>query len=795
MYLINGIYVSYAYAGFAPRNIFRNEGSMAYMALVVLLTSLCLFRPILGSNTVKPVYQHDIIPVVNMEYNVNTNRDKIPTSTYSKFTPTSNNDDRPCSLSVTNASINTFKRAVMSKDLSFVYLRLRGMKLTGSKKIVGEDFWIWTFGGKSGGTEFLTWPIDFGVLSMGILNLYVGGPLEVDLFNTSGDCSTLQVGTNSTDLTIAETLTQLILALIDDIAESNRQYYSSYLCFKKRMWIEPKIVYDMCLNMFCPLEALEYICSYVRLDPKTGRADISQDKFIYRYNTLWWAVPMLVTFLLFIFCPIPILWVSIKCSEYFETVGRETDDYVQNDGSDHITVARTLVSPFLTLYRRQSSCSVRVGRSLVPILSLSFVCLQIYLDYKYFNDIVTICIEKYVPMGFRTMLAGPAKSSDRFLKALGGPFVACSCYIFVAVILLIVPKSVSGHLESGLVNGNALSMSTSISVCTSNVEKYGSTLISNKNGFVKVYSVLIAQFNMFINITFWKSVLYLQFRKCKDVFAQRSRFTYIKVAITIPLRLCEVLLSGTMYGCPVIGLGVIIFRSYLVWFRQNISCPMKRIVIVFFEVILVVSIVFFFYMFCSIFIDACCFISRLCIFTYTGVIVYPLEAYGYFILVISVIYYFSEYLKNFSLQYRRLLSYVIRSCETMGVEGIENEVVTFRSGFKGIKAKLFYDVIELYDPIRKRILVSFLWFCTLTYILGILVHLLMQRKAMRELHTIMHVGTTIFLCAFPKLVKSVFSTKNDLLKEMHAIEEIKLIIRRYLLPHIESNVQEIDLDG
>lgn len=244
---------------------------------------------------------------------------------------------------------------------------------------------------------------------MGILYLHVGGPLEVDLFNTSGDCSNLQVGANGTDLAIAEALSRLILALIEDAPESNGQYHSSYLCFKKRMWIEPKIVFDICRNMFCPLEALEYVCRDVRFDLKTGKADISQGESIYRYDTLWWAVPMIFTFLLFIFCPIPIVWVAVKCSEYFQTVGRETDEYVQNDRPDHITVARILVSPLLTLSRRRNSCSLRIARCLVPILSLSFVYLQIVLDYEYFKDIVTICIDKYVPMGFRTMLAGPAK--------------------------------------------------------------------------------------------------------------------------------------------------------------------------------------------------------------------------------------------------------------------------------------------------------------------------------------------------------------------------------------------------
>ena len=745
------------------------------------------------TNTVNSLHEQDDTSIVNEEHNSKSNFEDDLTAVYDNFSSASNDDEPLCTLDVTNASINAFKHAVMSKDLSFVYLRLRGIHLKGSKWIVGEDFWIWTFGGITGSVEFLTWPVDFGVLSMGILNLHVGGPLEMHLFNTSGNCSNLEVGSNktNTDIAVSRALSKLILALVESIPDSSARYFPTYLCFKKRMWIEPEIVYDICRNMFCPVEALEYVCHEVGFDLKSGKVDISIGESIYRYDTLWWAVPMIVTFLLFIVCPIPIMWVASRCSEYFETVGREQEEYMQSDGSYHVTIARTLISPLLALCTRRRSWAIRVARCLVPILSLGFVYLQIVLDYEYFKDIVTICIDKYVPMGFRTMLAGHAKSSDRFLKVFGGPFVACSCYVFVAIILLAVPTSLSAHLETGLFKDRTLSRSTAMSVSMHDVERYGSVIFNKKHGYVKVYSVLIAQLNMVINTKFWKYVLDLQYDKCKQVYTQGSR---VKLAIMIPLRILEVLVVGFMYGCPIIGFGVIIFRSYLIWVRQHVSCRMKQIIIVLFEVILVFSLIFFFYMFCSIFIDACCFLSRLCIFTYTGVIVYPSEAYGYLILVLSVLYYFWEYLNNFSLHYERLLDRIIKSCESLDIEDIDNEVVTFRSGWKGIKGKLFYEVVELYDPIRKRVLVSFLWFCMITYILGMLVHLVMQRNELRDLHTIMHVGTTIFLCAFPKLIKSVCASKRKLVKEKGENEEIKLIIKRCLLPNLECNIQEIHLE-
>ena len=747
------------------------------------------------SNKATHTYEVEKTSAANKDYNLNSTFEGTTTAVHQTLPSILGNDTALCTLDVTNASIDAFKKAVMSKDLSFVYLRLRGVDLIGSKWIVGEDFWIWTFGGQSGGIEFLTWPVDFGVLSMGILNFHVGGPLEMHLFNTSGDCSNLEVGNNktNTDMVVSQALSKLILALAESVPDSSAKYFPSYLCFKKRMWIEPQIVFDICRNMFCPLEALEYVCHEVGFDLRSGKIDIGLSPKFFRYDTLWWAVPMIVTFLLFLFCPIPMMWVAVECSDYFKTVGRNAEEYVKSDGSYHVTIARTLVSPLVHLCTRRRSWVIRVARCWVPILTLSFVYIQILLDYEYFKDIVTICIDKYVPMGFRTMLAGHAKSSDRFLKLLGGPFVACSCYIFVAGILLVVPESVSKHLEAGLPNAPSSTRRSIFSVSIQDVERYGSVLLSNKHGYVKIYAVLIAQFNMAINKRFWKYVIVLQYDKCKQVYDAGSR---LKLAISIPLRIVEVLAGVFVYGCPIIGFGVIIFRSYLVLVRRIVSCPepMKWIVIVVFEIILVVCLALVFYMFCCIFIDACCFISRLCIFTYTGVIVYPSEAYGYLILVISVLYYFWEYLNNFSLHYERLFSRIISCCERIDVDDIVNEVITFRSGCKGIRSKLFYDIIELYDPIRKRMLVSFLWFCTITYILGMLVQLVMQRNELRELHTIMHVGTTIFLCAFPKLIKSVCASKTSLVKEKREYEELKVIIRQYTLPNLEGNIQEIHLE-
>lgn len=703
------------------------------------------------------------------------------------------NDDKACVLGVEKKSVNRFINKVLQNELSFVYLQLKltnGLSLRGSKFIVGEDFWIWTYTGDKGGYEFLSWPIGFGVLSMGILNLHVGGPLDIELYNISGDCSSLQVGQYKTDISITKALsalTEALIAIVDTRIHLEERYDYSFLCYKRRLWIEPKFLFDICRNMFCPLEALQYSCRLAFYNKRKNGTDIDSKELIMSYDSLWWVVPMIITVLLFIYCPLIILGFAAKCSLYFRQYDDETDnmgtEIVFLDGTDHITIAKSLIGSLLHVFRCKQYCCLRVLRCLLPCLSLFFVILQIYLDSRYLKKIVMICVDKYVPMGFRTMLAGYNKSSSRYLVFLGGPYIACGYYILTGGILLITPKSVSKTLESGLTSPDDVNDISPLYLSTDIQERYGAVLINDKRGFERAYNLLHAQFNMSINPYFWKFILDLQRNRCRDLHTVHC----LKIPFIFCVRVLEVVFSAIIYCCPITGFGIILFRSYRILIRSCMSCPIRRWLSFLIEVFLILNIVFFFFLFCCIFIDACCFICRLCIFTFTGLVVYPVDAYGYLIFFVTAIYYIWEYFNTFSSHYSEILSLTIQSCESLEKENGTASLVKRHLQFKGIKPSILKNVIEMYSPVRKRLLITFILLSVIIYVLGMSISLIMQRHEERSLPLFLHLGTTLFLCAFPKLIKSMCFSKNRRLKQTQERERIKAIVKLYLSHPSENN--------
>ena len=699
----------------------------------------------------------------------------------------------PCVLHVNQTSLDYFTRMARRNDLSFAYLRLKvetGLYLYKSKHTVDEDLWIWTYYGNLGGYEFLSWPMDFGIWSLGILSIYVGGPYDIALYNSSGNCSYLKVGDIVTDRTIGRALTNLTESLIHTGGSKDAERYElSFLCYKRRKYIQPTVLYYLCQNMFCPFQALENSCHFY------DSHKLSNHQYMFSYHNLLWIGPTIIAVIIFFFSPLFILGLAMKCKEYLMQYKNESGDgrdkYVFLDGSYHITVAKMLLGPLLVVFSNNHCACLRMIRCLLPFMSLSVIGLQIFLDNQYQYELVIKSIENNVHMGFRSMLAGFSQSSEKFLPVLGGPFIVCGFYLLIACLILVVPRSVSATLENGINATDFLIDISPLSLNMTLLERYGSVIIVKKRGFSKVYNVLIARFNICINVKFWKFVVLFQHKRWREFNTNKLRSFLLPFFIV--LCLFEVLLCVVFYGIPIVAFGIIIFRAYHALLRRHLGYRFSKVCVYLSDVILLISLVLFCFIFCSVFLDACRFISRVCIFTFTGMVVYPTAAYGYFIFFATVIYYLWEYFNNFAMHYNNILQLTISACESIQKARPTEGLVKKLSNCKGIKSRLFFDVIDLYSPIRKKILVSFVLFLSTVYILEMAVHLITQRHEFHELHTIMHVGTTLFVCAFPKIIQSMCRFANAKQKRKREKKELKMIIKRCLSYSSDNETSESDL--
>lgn len=139
-----------------------------------------------------------------------------------------------------------------------------------------------------------------------------------------------------------------------------------------------------------------------------------------------------------------------------------------------------------------------------------------------------------------------------------------------------------------------------------------------------------------------------------------------------------------------------------------------------------------------------------------------------------------EYSCKFSAYFDNLLCSIIQVCESIETENYSQNLVFTRFNCKGIKASLFYSVLDMYSPIRKRVLVLFLCLSITVYILGMSVQLIMQRDELLELHMIIHVFITIFLCALPKLLFLKMNTSDSEQNQRLKREELRNFVMRCL---------------
>ena len=703
-------------------------------------------------------------------------------------------DKRHCKLQLARKSITKFRHIVYYNDLNYVTLHLimTDGSFAPSKSIVGVNHWIWTYFGERGGLPFLKWPLEFGSWSFGLLNTFTGGPFKMYLNTTDGNCSSLKVGKESDDLAISGALLNLTLAMHD---LRNNQYDPSFWCYRKRMYLNPQYLYRICINIVCPFVAIKHVCCKYYYNVRKQHRELSCENNEHTYDTLLWLTPIFIAVILFTFCPLLLLSIgrsiTRKAKEYSMAL---TTDNVYLDRTDQVTLMKTLIAPVSSVSARIAMCLSRSLRFMLPFLSLTLIGIQIYVDSQEDNlEYVRECVDKGVPMGFRSISSGWKNSAQNFLPYLGGPFVACILYLVITCFIVTMPRSLANTLVSGLCVADNINAVAPLRLTFDLLERYGSTPVRKLHGYKKVYNAYIGQLNLLINIKFWKFVLCIQINRWKAFCTNHSKLRSVLLPLYIILCVIEVLLCLFVYGCPIISFGITIYKAYRGLLLYHVNNRFRKPFVIMTSMFLLPCIIFFLFMFCTIFLDACLYLSRLCIFTYTGIILYPKVSYGYLIFVATVVYYLWDSIQDYSRFYFQLLRMTVSACESIQRANDVEPLVVKKKGFKGIRRRLFEEVIESYSPQRKKVIASFVKVVLILGILGLSVHLLMKTNKFQDLHVIMHVGTTLLICACPKFLNSMCSDQSSRIRQQKAKLEIKVVVKR-ALGYFTDDEDEEDTD-
>jgi len=723
-------------------------------------------------------------------------------------------DNLPCQLVVDRKSVDRFRHLVYFQKANYVYLNLTpvagsGIELKKANWTVGENIWIWTFWGQEGAFEFLRWPTEFGIWSLGLLyesTIYEPMTIFLNKNGSHRDCSDLRVGNRDDDLIIAEALKSLAFEMMDLGEDSRQKYGPSFFCYKKRVIIDP---YALCKHIVCPIEAIRHSCCNIFYNITVGgRVVVCREQDMV-FDEEWWIIPSIISMILFCYSPILLAYlmfvtkrkdcgrvkVDVRQTDHPETIiealesnNQPQNEFVLLEGHNHVTLFNSLSICFPHCQNDSVWVLVRTIRIFIPLLSVSVISLQVLVDYYVLNEYVHEFVDTGVPMGFRSLLVGYKKSKKNFLPFFGGPFVALGCYLAITALMVILPRSPLQLLTGAVMSSDSDHSeyeSSPLWIRERNKELLGSINISRCEGLLKPYNLLLAQLSMLINVKFWKHVFCIQFKR---VSRKCGRYMwYIVLPFYFVFCVLELLLAIIVYGVPVVSFGMTIIKAYCKPYSD--ICP-RGIVRVAWLIGVSIAVIFFLFMFFTIFLDATLLMIRLMIFTLTGLIIFPKTAYGYMIFAFTVFYYLWDSFSDYSASYNRLLNDLIRIAKSLqrGNEERQNKIVFSVNGRKGIRETLFEFIIERHQPRRKKIVITFIRVFTVIGMLWFCISLLVKTQNFRELHVIMHVGTALFICALPQIAKRVCTGKSSKETKSRHLNELRNSVIVYLGYFTDGNV-------
>lgn len=590
-----------------------------------------------------------------------------------------------CKLSVTDDSKISFTNSISKHAFNFVYLKLvfLNFSVNETRKVINKENWIWTYKGEGGAHQFLFLPGDFGYLSFGLLWLQTHRkPLTIHI-NETGNCHNLTVGQLETDQLIGQALGEMT----STIASVKDAYNSSYWCYTKRYWIRSAFVYSACKNLVCSFQTLDYTCCkyHKSFSNKTREVICGLDH--YEFGALWWMLPIVLGHICWSFYPILLAKVAINTKKISINIKRRKkplnlrsdirkelnnsdegienkikDQFIYVDSPNPITFVSTICSPLYGC-RFEGPVISRVLRLWIIFLPMTLSTIRVIADYNFARDVVIGAVNKSAHVGFSSIIAGPNQAREHFLKIFGGPHVALSIYILFGCFMIALPSNLEDVLESGLLYGVKDSLLL-IRVPIKLKEKLSRITVRQHKGYKQIYKFFLSQMFMLLHMKFWRQAFILFYRRWKMFLFPKlvtllhsSRAAGVLSITIIPIYvvvcLLELILSVSYFAFPVVNCFFIVLKSFLIHFFKifkNKGYIMRIIQYTLFPPLLILFC-FIWYIYCIIFFDGFWVLSKIAMFTYTGIIAYPKLSYGYIVLAFMATYYLLESFSSFEENY------------------------------------------------------------------------------------------------------------------------------------------------
>lgn len=720
-----------------------------------------------------------------------------------------------CNLIVSKRSAGHFRYKIVHDQLNFVFTHLNfspQINVTFDRFVVDGLVWTWTYFGDLGGFRLLSHPAEAILWSLGLLHKSVGGmidPMEL-MIETNGCQIAIEIGEESSTYKIGNALKDILYPLYN----VKEDFRANFWCYWKRKYIEIHWIYILCLHVVCPIPHVEYRCCARHFVPANSTWNLdcsSRNTFV---NDFVWYIPFISGCIFFLNMPLFLFWFAWKISSETESlisssgylcIQDESEDGLQIEceqvifltEKNAVTLFRTMFNPCLKVTKLHTVLVSRMKRILFISLTLFCIAAQFILDSIWTMDnFVSSCVYTGVPMGFRSLRAGYLESKVNFLPYLGGPIVALSLYIVISVLFIVCPEQLPAIFENGLSKNVHIQNHgcwSPLLLRDDIIQQLGSVPLPTQTSYRKFFYFF--KMNMFciLNSRFWS----VSFRIQKARFS-KLHYCYLKIVFFLPYAIfCffETIMSVLLYGLPLFMFVKLILKAYVNRVfssvgehgRNNALCFLFRSVSL---IIIICACLCQTFMLCTIFLDAFVFISRVFVYTYEGIVLYPKTAYGCIIFAVTVLYYIVRTNNEFSKFYQNLLRRLIKlSLKQKAVDINESFIVKRHGEYRGVPIDLFDAVVEKIKPRRIKVFTSLVKILMIFFIAAVTTKLMLHMNEFNHIDVLVHVGTTLFICALPKLVEQ-FSIKFNKRASKQLDNEILSALKEFAYSGLADSVDE-----
>ena len=621
-----------------------------------------------------------------------------------------------CKLEISEKSKYVFQTTLKKTKPHFVqfHINIHGGHVNKTSDVFQPGRWYWTHGGPTSTPyQFLSWTIEYGLYSFGLLDYKTALVPYVDLL-VDGHCN-LTLGTEDTSKLITNALIPVIT--FDAGPDQPIKYKESYYCYLAvREELINTVRYYASVYILYPIILISYKCCFVLYNFTTGTfgSDCSKEFSEFAEWTDVYIINMILGFIITAYSPLILFKIFVWFCRYDNLTDNDIDkgnehgnlinesdeevrilheNWMFANGNASFTFVDALNYQVSGLKKQRPIFISRLRRLIYLLLAPSMIYIKLYMYSRGIgvwkeSDRITITdlVDVGMPFAFMTFLASTSNRNKVFAPAFGGPVGLSIAYFALGFIYIVLPKYFVKIMDNGLPNSDILA-----TYANSNVENGGTSsfhkpkttplyfgtkdiiLLSQINvnsddlkpGSTKYVTVMRCSFYMLFTKTFWRQVLQIQIERISYILNRMPQFVCFLGVVFFPIYIVvcviETMICILYFGLPFVFIFVSMLRSAMTmipYLREN-----YKMFSYFFSIrytrclgniTIFISILLFAYCIFLLIVTSFKFITVLITYCFLAILLYPSNSFGRVFLSVIIIYYILRQLKNFSYIYSRL---------------------------------------------------------------------------------------------------------------------------------------------